>query len=147
MSIAKRSEQLISSDRWIEIKFEDFLKNPQTCLRTVCDSIGVEYEDRMLDPVSRRSDPVLNTAAAYAHQKLSQDLDKSRGKSHEGLPGQLVWIVERQAGRMMQQFGYSLTHPGLSAGQRLALTIALVGNRWRLNREINAQLKKRCYSN
>lgn len=147
MSIAKRSEQLISSDRWVEIKFEEFLRNPQTCLRPVCDSIGVEYEDRMLDPISRRSDPVLNTAAAYAHQKLGQDLDESRANSHEGLPGQLVWIVERQAGQMMQQFGYSLARPGLPAGQRLALNIALMGSRWRLNREVNAHLEKRCYSN
>ena len=147
MSIAKRSEQLISSDKWIELKFENFLKNPQICLQPICDSIGLEYEDRMLDPVSRRSDPVLKTTHAYAHQKISQDLDQSRANSHEGLSGHLVWIVERQAGQMMLQFGYSLVRPGLPAWQRSALNIALAGNRWRLNREVNAHLKKRCCAN
>jgi len=146
MSVARRSEHLPFADNWIEVKFEDFLKNPQACLRSICNLIGVEYEDQMLDPVTRRSDPLLSTAAAYAHQKLGQALDQSRANSHEDLPGQPAWVIEQQAGKMLQQCGYSLTHPGLPAWQRLALTIALKGNHWRVKREVNGHLEKRCYS-
>jgi hypothetical protein len=144
MSIVRHSEQLISSDNWIEISFEDFLKNPQKCLRSVCGLISIAYEDRMIESVARRSDPVLATEAAYAHKKLAQDLDPSRAKSYRDLPGQLVWTIERLAGAMMQQFGYRLMLPDLPLTQRLALNMALTGNSWRLQRKEKAHLKKRC---
>jgi hypothetical protein len=147
MSFAKRNAELLSSANWLEVKFEDFLKNPQACLRPICNLIGVEYEEQMLDPVARRSDPVLGTAAAYAHEKLGQDLDESRADSHEELPGQLAWVIEHQAGNMLQQCGYRLAHPRLPAWQRLVMTVALWGNRRRVNREVNAHLRKRCYPN
>ena len=146
MAIAMQSKQLISSDNWKEITFEEFLKTPQKCLRVVCDLIGIDYEERMLESVARRSDPVLATTAAYAHKKLAQDLDQSRAKSYLDLPGQLVWIIESLAGAMMQQFGYQLMSPDLPLKQRLALNMVLTGNRWRLQREEKSQLRKRCWA-
>jgi len=144
MSIARKSEQLVAAENWLEIKFEDFLKNPQKCLRSVCDLIGVAFEDRMIESVGRRSDPVLSTTAAYAHQKLAQDLDKSRAKSYQDLPDRLVWTIERLAGDMMQQFGYQLMRPDLQLIQRLAVNMILAGNSWRLQRAEKSHLKKRC---
>lgn len=143
MSFARRSEQVISSSAWIEIRFEDFLKKPQECLRSVCDKIGVVYEDRILDTASRGSDIVLTTEAAYAHERLAQDLDKSRVHSYDVLPKQLVWIIERQAGIMMQQLGYRLICPTLPSWQRLALNASLAGYKRKLKREVDYQLRLR----
>jgi hypothetical protein len=144
ISVAKNSEQLISGDNWIEITFEDFLKNPQKCLRSVCSLIGIAYEDRMIESVARHSDPVLTGSAAYAHTKLAQDLDPTRADSYQELPGPLVWTIERLAGAMMQQIGYRQMRPDLPVKQRLALNMALAGTRWQLRREEKSHLKKRC---
>ena len=120
------------------------MQNPQRCLRAICDLIEIEYEDRMIESVARRSDPVLATASAYAHKKLAQDLDQSRTWSYLDLPDQLVWIIEKQAGSMMQRFGYPLMRPDLPLRQYLALNVILMANSSRLMREEKLHLRKRC---
>jgi hypothetical protein len=145
MSIARHSMQLIPADNRIEIKYEDLLENPKKCLQSLCDKIGLTYEDRMIDSAARRSDPVLTDRSAYAHEKLAQNLDQSRARSYKDLPDQLVWIIERQAGAMMQQFGYRLICPDLALSKRLALNMALAGNIWRIQREEKSRLRRRLF--
>ncbi len=144
MTIAKQSKQSISSDNWMEIRFEEFLINPQKYLRAVCELIGIDYEARMVESDSRRADPVLATTAAYAHKKLAQDLDPSRAGSYLDLPGQLIWTIERLVGVIMQHFGYHLMRPDLPLTQRLALNMVLKGNSWRVKRKEKSHLVKRC---
>jgi len=144
MQIAKQSQKSTTSNNWHEIKFENFLENPRECLQTVCDSVGIEYEQRMVESGMRVSDPALADKTAYAHKKLAEDLDPSRASSYLDLPDQLVWVIERLAGSMMQQFQYSLMHPGISLRQKLSLTTVMMGSAWRLKQKENAHLKKRC---
>lgn len=144
MSIAKISEKSVPSENWIEISFENFLKSPRQCLQSVCNTIGIAFEDRMLESVARRSDPVLAGNAAYAHKKLAQELDLSRAISYQELSGQLVYTIEKLAGPMMQQFGHRMINPVLPLAKRLALNIALIGSSWLLSRKEKSHLKKRC---
>jgi len=98
----------------------------------------------MVESGMRVSDPALADKTAYAHKKLAEDLDPSRASSYLDLPDQLVWVIERLAGSMMQQFQYSLMHPGISLRQKLSLTTVMMGSAWRLKQKENAHLKKRC---
>jgi hypothetical protein len=147
VSIARVSEQLVPSENWIEISFEDFLIRPRQCLQWVCEIIGVDFEDGMLKSIGRRKDPVLAGSSAYAHKKLAQELDPSRAGSYQHLPDQLVWTTEKLAGSMMQHFGYRQMLPVLPLTQRLALNIALTVSSWPLRREEKSHLKKRCLAN
>ncbi|MHC4561118.1 MAG: sulfotransferase family protein, partial [Planctomycetota bacterium] len=144
MSIARSSKQLIPPETWTEIRFEDLLEKPEDCLRSLCDKIGVAFEDKMLDPASRLSDPVLETEAAYAHQKIAQDLDKSRAHSYEILSPHLIWVVEKHAGEMMQELGYHLIRPNLPFWQRYTLITTLTRYRWIVKREVVSHMNLRC---
>ena len=143
MQVACSSMRFVPSDSWIEVKYEDFLVRPKSHLQMICDSIGVAFEERMLDAEARRSDPVMSYENVYAHRKIAQDFDKSRATAYEALPPSLIWIVERYASTKMQQFGYDLLQLKLNAWQRLLLNIILVKNRCKLKRDLDVHLKPR----
>lgn len=143
MRIARAAKESAPAGSLIEVKYEDFVAQPQEVLTSLCDAIGVAFESRMLDATARRADPVLHSSAAYAHRKLAEPIDQSRARAHEALPPPLTWLVERHARPMLETLGYPLLQPRVGLWQRWGLVLRETWTHARLRRGLAAEMAKR----
>lgn len=93
----------LSEDRWIELKYELLLAEPERELTRICEFIGVAFDPAMLaydcDSTYEKPDPSL---AQQWRRKLS--------------PHQ-IRLIEARIGPMLADRGYELSgHPSLSVG-------------------------------
>lgn len=49
MHKARQSLSQLPSDRWLEVKYEDTLKAPEPGIKNICNFLGIDYEETMLD--------------------------------------------------------------------------------------------------
>jgi len=47
---ASRKGRLLGTQRYIEVRYEDLVSNPEPCIRSICDYLGEEYHPSMKDP-------------------------------------------------------------------------------------------------
>jgi hypothetical protein len=143
LNAARGARERCRPGGWIEVRFEDLLQNPRAGLEPICEAVGLDFEPQMIDPRKRRHDPVLETDAAYAHRNISRALDPSRALSHETLPPHLAWIIEREAGSTLEQYGYPLQAPKPTLYRRMMLLARLAAEFPRRRRKIGSHLRKR----
>jgi len=136
MAVARAAQRALRGARWFELRYEELLAEPVRVLRSLCTAIGVEYEQQMLDPAARAADPVLQTQAAFAHERISQPLDPRRAAAARTAPAALAWIVEREAAAAMRELGYEPTRPALPCWQTPALRLlCFAAGRWRSGKQ------------
>jgi hypothetical protein len=87
------------------VRFEELVQSPAEVLGQVCSRVGVEFDERMLDPEERRRDPVI-ASREYAHGRLSEPVDPARAGGGDRLPPWAASVVERYAGAGMARHGY-----------------------------------------
>jgi hypothetical protein len=97
------------------VRFEELVESPAEVLGRICSSVGVEFDEGMLDPERRRRDPVL-ASREFAHGRLSEPVDPARADAGEGLPAWAAAVVERYAGAAMARHGYE-RHGEEAAGE------------------------------
>jgi hypothetical protein len=97
--------------RWLEIRFEDLVSDPVGQLRTICDHVGIPYDEAM---VSYAAQPAL---PAGSHHHTAR---KSPQAGHRGWRNSLdhddVVTVERITGRVMRRCGYEPETSGVTLG-------------------------------
>ena len=82
------------------VKFEELIFEPKKTIMEVCDFVGVEFEDRMLDVPYALS-------SVYEDEKGKKGFDKRRiGNWKKNLNSAEIFIVELIAGNLMQKFRY-----------------------------------------
>lgn len=90
-----RLHQQLSNDRWIEIRFEDLVCDPEATLREVCTFLGVPFDDAMLSyPRSTTYAPPDPSLAYQWERKLSP---------------REIQLVEARVGDMLIECGYRLS--------------------------------------
>jgi len=126
MAIARAAAQRLPRGRWIELRYENLIKQSRQNLERLCMDLGIQFEPGMLEAELRKSDPVLlSPETAGDHERLGKDFDPSRIRSFDDMPAPLVWVVERYSGTEMERLGYSLVKPGLAPWQRILLGAVL----------------------
>lgn len=50
--ITDLSNQILKPNQILQVRYEDFVEQPEIGLRRVCDFLGIEFEDAMLDPTT-----------------------------------------------------------------------------------------------
>lgn len=113
MGAACDARAIAPEGTWLDIRYEDLVRDPELALRRVCELAGVAFEARMLDREGRGRDSVLRGDSAEAHRSLAGDLDASRIAPFEHAPKVLDALVEHYAGPRMRQLGYVLRRPSL----------------------------------
>ena len=91
-------QERIRPDEWLQIRYEELVKDPQSVLRHVCGFLGVEYSDEML------SYPVDTTYALPD----ARNADRWR----ERLSPREVYLAEMAAGDVLEDVGYDLLNSG-----------------------------------
>ncbi len=104
--LAIQLEKQIDPKRFISIRYEDLISDPETQLRRLCAGIGEEFSTAMLD--YSRSDESRRTAEAG---RMWENLDKPvlKGNSRKfigELSMQQIRIFEQVAGDVLERLGY-----------------------------------------
>jgi len=111
MAVATAVGERARPSSWIDVRYEDLVRDSGPILRRVCELAGVPFEREMMSAGAREGDPILRGDSAGAHHRLAEELDPSRIISFEGAPTVLDALVERYAGKRMRWLGYGLRRP------------------------------------
>jgi hypothetical protein len=91
----------IKPNNLINLKFEDFINQTKIHLNTICDKLGISFDEEMIDYDQDQQDPVLLSNAAYAHRNITKKIDRTKVNSYKQMDHSMVWIVERFASQQM----------------------------------------------
>ena len=96
--------EIVGPDRYLEVKFEELLNNPKEALIRVCNFLGVEFEEEMLDldKAEATDQPDAYVKKKIDTSKINAWQDKFSGKQIEAL--------ESIAGDLLQALGYPLQY-------------------------------------
>lgn len=105
---AAASRFLASDHRNLLVRYEDLLTDPQKTLKTICEFIGEDYTDAMLD--TRSSYDQVNRLDEPWKHKVSGAIDKSRVAAWKGkLSEEEIRQSEILLGDRLQHYGYPCT--------------------------------------
>jgi hypothetical protein len=118
----------LGSDRYLEVRYEDLVKDPQDVLTSICDFVALEYCPEMLDYSRRVREAVPEGEQERIHTRLLKPPTKGlRDWRHEMSSAELA-LFEALAGRELQQFGYERALPDLALAVRGKAVAALAAN-------------------
>ena len=50
--IIESSNQILSPNQMFQVRYEEFVEKAETGIRRICEFLGIEFEDAMLDPAT-----------------------------------------------------------------------------------------------
>lgn len=107
-SMANMQANVLCRNRaeYLLLRYEDFVADAESLLRSVCKHLDCDFDPRMLAPENRHP----RYRKVRAHAMLYEPIQSSGiGRFRENLTPQQVESIERQAAEAMTAFGYSLT--------------------------------------
>ena len=94
--------EIVGSNRYLEVKFEELLSKPQEVLTRVCNFLGVEFEEQMLDLGAAEA---TERPGAYVGKRF----DTSKINAWQGkLTSKQIETLESIAGDLLQALDYPL---------------------------------------
>jgi hypothetical protein len=109
---------LIDPAAVLNVRYEDLVKDPQTGLRTICDFLGLEYADTMLEPAPDS----IRQSIGWPDYKGWDKIAPQRSK----LQPTLAPLVEAHLANHLRRLGYAPNAPKPTVLQRLRLTVRLL---------------------
>jgi hypothetical protein len=103
--------------RYRVIRFEDLVADPPGVLAGVCELIGLDFEDRMLEAVKRNTSEILSGAEKPLLVEVLSS-DALRAAERELLPAE-TGFLQGVTKRRRRQRGYEIVDLGLSRMERL----------------------------
>jgi hypothetical protein len=119
-----RAAQRFGRDRrYLELRYEDLVADPEGRLREVCAFLELEYEPGMLE-YHRRADPALSAD----HPRLAEPPVRDTRSWRRDLGAPDVRLFEAIAGDVLEELGYERAHPHpgrrlRAAAERLAYAV------------------------
>lgn len=103
---ARRHGGRLGSGRYLELKYENLIEQPETCLRNICDFIDLEFEPTMLD-YWRRGDEVLSGVRyPEAHRGVHRPPTKGLRDWRVQMSVDEQQILDLIEGRLLDDLGY-----------------------------------------
>jgi LPS sulfotransferase NodH len=116
---AWRGREALSPQAYLEVRYEDLLRHPESVLRSICQFLGEEYLPDMLE-FSRSAELQVPSWEERWHSKLKESLDRSNvGKWQRELTAEQLLLFQQVAGRELTAAGYPLAHLRAEAGMHL----------------------------
>jgi hypothetical protein len=111
----------LPAGRYLELRYEDLVADSRRHLERVCDFLGLDFDEAMLD-YHRAVDPSL----LLDHPLLTEPPRRARSAWRDGMAPADVRRFEAIAGDLLDDLGYPRDHrrPSLLARTRAALTYA-----------------------
>lgn len=113
-------------DRYVEIRYEDFVTDPEVQARLLCGFLGLEYDAAMLEYTTRSRGQVLPRASKYNPHVTEEPIAHTRSWETDMPDGQVA-VFESIAGRLLERFDYPVRHPTTSLATRVAAGLGSLG--------------------
>lgn len=102
----RRDGQRLDKKRYLEVRYEELVNDPELILGDVCHFIGEQFEPQMLRYYSRTEDLIPQHRMAW-HEKTKRAVDDtSVERWRRDLDAADLMEFEAYAGRSLQRFGY-----------------------------------------
>jgi hypothetical protein len=98
---------LESAEHWGEVKYEDLVTDPEPSLRSICDGLGIGFDENMLNPENRQQEQAFKESRGKVHALLTEPIQKERAEGWRDLPEWAIWLVEQYCGSEMDKIGYT----------------------------------------
>ncbi len=125
----------LGPERYLELRYEEFVANPASQAKTLCDFLGIDFDPDMLDYAEKARTDILPRAARY-NPHVAQPPTVSLRAWENQMPDRHVEMFEAIAGDVLDMLEYPRRFPrpsarakGLAALSRIGLPIGrLAGN-------------------
>jgi hypothetical protein len=121
-----RAGRSLGPGRYLEIRYEDLVEDPQRELKSICDFLGLQYDPAMLDYTATAPHDALPRATHY-NPRLMQPLLRHVRSWERHMPDRQVEVFEAVAGDVLSQLGYPRRHPNPGPAARLQASLARMG--------------------
>lgn len=92
--------------RYLELRYEDLITEPEAELRRICDHVGIDYDPRMLDFGQAARGLVDEREMSWKRETLGPLLPKNAGKWRKALNATQIRWTERLCSRALRNHGY-----------------------------------------
>jgi hypothetical protein len=107
----RRAGAALGPSRYREIRYEDFLDEPEDSVRSLCAFLDLEFEDKMLQ-YHTRADAIISSAPhPEAHQRLRQPPTRTFRDWRREMSQEDVVLFEALAGDLLVDLGYERGAP------------------------------------
>jgi hypothetical protein len=111
-------------DRYLLVRFEDMIRDPEGTVRRVCGSLGEDFDPAMLAmPAADTLRAKLKAEDAEAGEGAAALSASFIGRYREGVPPREVAFLQAALGRRMRRYGYETPPVRLGAAQRAVFLI------------------------
>lgn len=122
---ARRLGTEVAAGRYVEVQYEDLVRDPEATLREVCAGVGLSYEPAMLE-YHRDFDFDLAAGGYANHPRLAEAPSPAKRNWRERMAPEDVLRFEAVAGDLLTELGYDRAFPRLPARARARARIAAV---------------------
>jgi hypothetical protein len=128
----RRAGRALSPGRYLELRYEDLVRDPDAQLRTLCSTIELPFSTAMLDPSERAAEVIRTTGHPEYHQQLAIPPTPGLRDWRRELSAEDVARFELLAGDALTEHGYERQEPRPSASVRR--DVAARWCRWQVHR-------------
>ncbi len=109
--------------RYLEVKYEDMVSNPEGTTRRMCDFLGLDYHEQMLNFHKKSEDFISSTKNPDAFRNLAQPIAGELRDWQAEIEASDREVFEAIAGDLLAELGYPVDQKqhGLSTRVRLAM--------------------------
>lgn len=118
----RRAGARLGPDRYIEVRYEDLLDDPNTTVRALCAFIDLEFHPHMLRYPDRAASVASGSAFPEAHGRLALPPTKGLRDWRHQMPRRDVAAFELLAGDLLADLGYERTRARAGMGVRALVT-------------------------
>jgi hypothetical protein len=136
--------QRVKSIDVIQLRYRDFVSNPEKWLRLICNKTGLGFEQEMLDTKRRKMHSKIRPEFEFAHRNLTRPIDPDRANANRELPAWAAYIVEKYVADELRKLDLPSPDSQISFGEMLTIEAQMLLYRQRMNAQVRRQIAMRC---
>lgn len=139
----RNAGKVIGAGRYMEVRYEDVVADPEAVARAVCDFLGLQFEEGMLRYHEKSKEFIASTKDPEAFKNLSRPITGGlRTWEEEISPGD-KHLFEAIAGDLLVELGYPVSAASPNIGTRARVVLAAASWQWkRLVSFVSARMRR-----
>lgn len=127
--------RVIGAERYMEVRYEDVVADPEAVARKVCDFLGLEYEEGMLRYHEKSKEFIASTKDPEAFKNLSRPITAGLRDWEDEISRDDQKLFEAVAGDLLEELGYPVSGAAPNIGTRARVMVAAAS--WQLKRLVS----------
>lgn len=123
--------RVIGTGRYMEVRYEDVVADPETVARAVCDFLGLEFEEGMLRYHEKSKEFIASTKDPEAFKNLSRPITGGLRDWEDEISSGDRHLFEAIAGDLLEELGYPVSGASPKIGTKVRVVVAAVSWQWK----------------